>query len=48
MFHNVLFSKALMIVADKHISLEVSGNGDVLESHDGVTAVGSGSTYALG
>lgn len=37
-----------MIVADETISLEVSGNGDVLESHDGVIAVGSGSGYALG
>ena len=39
--------EALMVVADKDISLEVSGNGDVLESHDGIIAVGSGSKYAL-
>lgn len=39
--------EALMIVADETISLEVSGNGDVLESHDGVIAVGSGGSYAL-
>jgi ATP-dependent protease HslVU (ClpYQ) peptidase subunit len=25
-----------MIVADKDISLQVSGNGDVLEPHDGI------------
>lgn len=37
-----------MIVADEHLSLEVTGNGDVLESHDGVIGVGSGGSYAVG
>jgi ATP-dependent HslUV protease subunit HslV len=40
--------EASLIVADSSISLELSGNGDVLESHDGVLSVGSGSPYAKG
>lgn len=39
---------AALLVADENISLELTGNGDVLESHDGVLGVGSGSTYAIG
>eukprot|EP00918_Siedleckia_nematoides_P048839 GHVU01107054.1.p1 GENE.GHVU01107054.1~~GHVU01107054.1.p1 ORF type:complete len:229 (+),score=33.43 GHVU01107054.1:525-1211(+) len=39
--------QAVMIVADQNIALEVTGNGDVLESHDGVLGVGSGSPYAI-
>lgn len=39
--------EAVMVVADEHLSLEVTGNGDVLESHDGIIAVGSGSAYAV-
>jgi ATP-dependent HslUV protease subunit HslV len=40
--------EASLIVADASISLELSGNGDVLESHDDVLSVGSGSPYAKG
>ena len=36
-----------MVVADKHMSLQINGNGDVLEPHDGIIAIGSGSPYAL-
>lgn len=35
------------MVADRHQSLQITGNGDVLEPHDGVIAIGSGSPYAL-
>ena len=38
---------ALLIVADKDDSLVVSGSGDVVESDDGVIAIGSGGNYAL-
>ncbi|XP_026193486.1 uncharacterized protein LOC34618982 [Cyclospora cayetanensis] len=38
--------QAVLIVADEQLSLEVSGVGDVLESHDGILAVGSGGPYA--
>lgn len=37
---------ASLIVADEKITLEVMGNGDVLEMNDGVTSIGSGSPYA--
>lgn len=40
--------EASLLVADSKKSFELTGNGDVLESHDGVLAVGSGSPYALG
>lgn len=36
-----------MIVADARVSLVVTGNGDVLEPEDGITAIGSGGNYAL-
>lgn len=39
--------EASILVADKTISLELTGNGDVLESHDGILAVGSGGHYAM-
>jgi ATP-dependent HslUV protease subunit HslV len=39
--------EAMMIVVDKNISLVLTGNGDVLEPEDGVTAIGSGGNYAL-
>jgi len=39
--------EAIMIVADKSITLTLTGNGDVLEPTDGVVAVGSGGDYAL-
>ena len=35
-----------MIVADKDISLLLSGTGDVIESDDGILAIGSGGPYA--
>lgn len=38
---------ASLIVADKELSLQITGNGDVLEPHDGVLSIGSGSPYAL-
>lgn len=38
---------ASLIVADKNMSLQITGNGDVLEPHDGVISIGSGSPYAL-
>ncbi|KAI5058148.1 hypothetical protein GOP47_0026318, partial [Adiantum capillus-veneris] len=37
---------AVMVVADADISLTITGNGDVLEPHDGVVAIGSGGPYA--
>ena len=39
--------EALMIVADKDITLILTGNGDVLEPNDGIAAIGSGGNYAL-
>ena len=36
-----------MIVADKDVTLILTGNGDVLEPEDGVAAIGSGGNYAL-
>lgn len=38
--------EALLIVADAERSLVISGNGDVIEPDDGVTAIGSGGPYA--
>ncbi|KAL7523796.1 hypothetical protein ACHAWF_000670 [Thalassiosira exigua] len=39
--------EASLLVADERASFEITGNGDVLESHDGVLGVGSGSPYAM-
>ncbi len=39
--------EASLLVADENISLEITGNGDVLESKDKVLSVGSGSPFAL-
>ena len=39
--------EAMMLVADKEYSLVLTGNGDVLDPEDGVTAIGSGGNYAL-
>ncbi len=39
--------EAMMIVADKTGMYVVSGNGDVIDPDDGVTAIGSGGPYAL-
>lgn len=38
---------AVMVVADDKQSLTITGNGDVLEPHDGIIAIGSGGSYAL-
>lgn len=38
---------AALVVANKDQLLQVTGNGDVLEPHDGVISIGSGSPYAL-
>ncbi len=43
--------EAMLLVADKHIGLVLSGSGDVLEpegdAHGAATAIGSGGNYAL-
>jgi ATP-dependent HslUV protease, peptidase subunit HslV len=39
--------EAMMIVADKSVSLVLTGTGDVLEPEAGVMAIGSGGNYAL-
>lgn len=39
--------EAMMLVADKSITLALTGNGDVLEPEQGVMAIGSGGNYAL-
>ena len=39
--------EAMMLVADKEVSLILSGTGDVLEPKDGLMAIGSGGNYAL-
>jgi ATP-dependent HslUV protease, peptidase subunit HslV len=39
--------EALMAVADKDVSLIITGNGDVLEPEDGIIGIGSGGSYAL-
>jgi ATP-dependent HslUV protease subunit HslV len=39
--------EAMMLVADKDVSLVLTGTGDVLEPEAGVMAIGSGGNYAL-
>ena len=39
--------EALMIVADAERSFVLSGNGDVIEPENGISAIGSGGAYAL-
>ena len=39
--------EAMMIVADKSVSLVLTGTGDVLEPESGVMGIGSGGNYAL-
>ena len=39
--------EAMMIVADKEVSLVLTGTGDVLEPEAGVIGIGSGGNYAL-
>ena len=38
--------EAMLAVADKDVSLLISGNGDVLEPEHGLIAIGSGGPYA--
>ena len=38
---------ATLIVADKSVTLQVTGNGDVIDPPQGVCAIGSGGSYAL-
>jgi ATP-dependent HslUV protease subunit HslV len=39
--------EAMLAVADKSVSLLISGTGDVIEPDDGVLGIGSGSPYAI-
>ena len=39
--------EAMMIVADRDVSLVLTGTGDVLEPEAGVVGIGSGGNYAL-
>ena len=39
--------EAMMIVADKIVTLVLTGNGDVLEPENSVVGIGSGGAYAL-
>ena len=39
--------EAMLAVADKDVSLVVTGTGDVLEPEDGLIGIGSGGNYAL-
>ena len=39
--------EAMMAVADKSVSLVLSGTGDVLEPEDGLIGIGSGGSFAL-
>lgn len=38
--------EAMLLVADRDITLVITGNGDVLEPEDGISAIGSGGVYA--
>lgn len=39
--------EAMMLVADKDVTLALTGQGDVLEPEHGIMAIGSGGNYAL-
>src|ERR1700726_489387 len=39
--------EAMMIVADRQVSLVLTGTGDVLEPENGVVGIGSGGNFAL-
>lgn len=39
--------EAMMLVADKTVTLALTGTGDVLEPEHGIMAIGSGGNYAL-
>ena len=38
--------EAMLSVADREVSLIITGNGDVLEPEQGIVAIGSGGSYA--
>ncbi len=38
--------EAMLIVADKTVTLVITGNGDVLEPEQGIAAIGSGGAFA--
>ncbi len=38
--------ESLLVVADRSVSLLISGTGDVIEPSDGVIGIGSGGSYA--
>jgi ATP-dependent HslUV protease subunit HslV len=38
--------EAMLAVADREVSLLITGNGDVLEPERGIVAMGSGGSYA--
>lgn len=38
--------EAMLCVADRHSSLIISGNGDVIEPEDNIMAIGSGGSFA--
>jgi len=39
--------EAMMIAADREVTLVISGTGDVVQPDEGITAIGSGGSYAL-
>lgn len=39
--------EALLLVADRHQLLVITGNGEVLEPDDGIAAIGSGGPFAM-
>ncbi len=39
--------EALLVVADREKMIIISGNGELVEPDDGITAIGSGGSYAL-
>jgi ATP-dependent HslUV protease subunit HslV len=39
--------EAMLVVADSHHTLLVSGTGDVIQPTDGIVAIGSGGNYSL-
>jgi ATP-dependent HslUV protease subunit HslV len=39
--------EAMMLVADKDVSLVLTGTGDVLEPENGISGIGSGGNFAL-
>ncbi|MEN6351167.1 MAG: ATP-dependent protease subunit HslV [Syntrophomonas sp.] len=39
--------EALLIVADREKMFVISGNGELIDAEDGITAIGSGGSYAL-